>query len=91
MSKVNVLKGNVKGVSHDFPAEIMTARKRLYPKLKELKAPHGNNASLRYPARLVVKGTTVEDEFPNWCQFLHKRYNTQGELERSGSDVTPEL
>ena len=89
MSKVNVLKGTGKGVSRDFPAEIMAARKRLYPKLKELKATHGKDASLRYPAKLVVKGTTVEDEFPNWFHFLHKRYNTQGGLERSGSDVSP--
>ena len=88
MSKVNVLKGAGKGVSRDFPAEIMAARKRLYPKLKELKATHGKDASLRYPAKLVVKGTTVEDEFPNWSHFLHKRYNTQGGLERAGSDVS---
>ena len=89
MTKVNVLKGTGKGVSRDFPAEIMAARKRLYPKLKELKATHGKDASLHYPAKLVVKGTTVEDEFPNWFHFLHKRYNTQGGLERSGSDVSP--
>ena len=73
MSKVNVLKGTGKRLSRDFPTEIMAARKCLYPRLKELKATQGKDASLRYPVRLVVKGTPVEDESPNWLHVLHKR------------------
>ncbi|MEW8542105.1 MAG: hypothetical protein AB2693_01105, partial [Candidatus Thiodiazotropha sp.] len=52
-----------------------------------VKSDASKHASLRNPARLVVKGTTVEDEFPNWFHFLHKKYNSQSGPERSGSDA----
>lgn len=74
MSKVSELKGTGKGITRDFPIEILSARRRLYPKLRELRVTHGSQASIRYPAKIVVNGTTVEDEFPNWFHFLNKRY-----------------
>ena len=48
----------------------MTARQRLMQRYRTEKQS-GSKVSIEYPARLVVNGRTVADEFPDWYQTLN--------------------
>ena len=63
------LKGTQYSVNQDFPVEIRNARGRLWTEFCKARA-EGHRASIVYPARLVVNGQTVRDEFPRWSNWL---------------------
>ena len=71
--KVLDLVGNIAGtpfrVSLDYPAEIRSAWGRLwkeYHDAREAKLA----AKIAYPAKLVINGNVVRDEFPGWSQAI---------------------
>ena len=66
-------------ISRDYPREIAEARSRLWPKYKELKASNpARTVRIGYPAKLILKGQTVLDEFPDWGTVLDKsRHNPE--------------
>lgn len=86
MKNVYKLKGTSYVIDRDYPKEIVAARKRLWPKFKQARAAQpGAKVSIQFPAKLVVNGTTVENEFPDWFEYLrgsrdtylrHVRYKT---------------
>ena len=61
-------------VDYDLPKEISVARKALWSELKALKT---NNPRVKcqiiYPAKLVVDGKVVRDEFPDWYSYERQR------------------
>ncbi|MES9880124.1 MAG: hypothetical protein ABW185_04505 [Sedimenticola sp.] len=69
MSKVRHLKGTGFGVDRDYPREIVDARKKLYPGFK-LARETQKRPAIKYPARLVVDGKTIQDEFPDWYDTM---------------------
>ena len=71
-----MLKGTGYSVTKDYPKEIVAARQRLLPMFKAERQNSNNRVSLEYPARLVVNGRCIKDEFPDWFQVLeYDRYN----------------
>lgn len=75
LSAAYMLKGSNFSVTRDYPKEIVTARQRLMPKLKLERQNKNNRVSLEYPARLLINGRVVADEFPDWYSVLeHDRY-----------------
>ena len=70
-----MLKGSGFSVTKDYPKEIVAARQRLLPLFKAERQNRNNKVSLEYPARLVVNGRVIKDEFPDWYQVLeYDRY-----------------
>ena len=72
MSNVGKLKGTNYSVDYDFPKEISDARKRIWPKLKDVRKqnPHAK-PKIIYPAKLVVpNGIVLHDEFPDWNDVM---------------------
>ena len=75
LSASYMLRGSGYSVTRDYPREIVTARQRLMPRYRTEKQNSGNKVSIEYPAKLVVNGRTVADEFPDWHQTLsYDRY-----------------
>ena len=64
-----MLKATNFSVSRDYPKEILSARKRLIPRFK-LERQNKNKVSIEYPAKLVVNGRVIADEFPDWYIML---------------------
>lgn len=64
-----MLRGSGYSVTRDYPKEIVAARQRLMPRFRT-ERQNGHRVSIEYPARLVVNGKTVADEFPDWYQTL---------------------
>lgn len=70
-----MLKGSRFSISRDFPKEIVAARQRLMPRYRAERINRNNKVSIEYPAKLVVNGRVVADEFPDWFQVLgYDRY-----------------
>lgn len=61
-------------VNRDYPAEISTARSKLWPSFKDAKRnnPRGS-VKLVYPAKLIVNGRVEQDEFPDWNDIMSGR------------------
>lgn len=75
LSAAYMLKGSNFSVTRDYPKEIVAARQRLMPRLKLERQNKNNKVSLEYPARLLINGRVVADEFPDWYSVLeHDRY-----------------
>ena len=75
LGTVYMLKGTGYSVTKDYPKEIVAARQRLMPLFKSERQNRNNKVSIEYPARLVVNGRVIADEFPDWYQVLeHDRY-----------------
>ena len=69
LSSAYMLRGSGYSVTRDYPKEIVSARQRLMPRFRTERL-NGQKVSIEYPARLVVNGRTVADEFPEWYQIL---------------------
>ena len=70
-----MLKGSGFSVTKDYPKEMVAARQRLLPLFKAERQNRSNKVSLENPARLVVNGRVIKDEFPDWYQVLeYDRY-----------------
>ena len=70
-----MLKGSGYSVTRDYPKETVAARQRLMLIFKSERQNRNNKVSIEYPARLVVNGRVIKDEFPDWHQVLeYDRY-----------------
>ena len=71
MSNCRKLKGTFFSVNRDYPAEIVEARKALYPMYKEFRDQNRyNKVSIQYPGKLIVNGVVKHDMFPNWSEIM---------------------
>jgi hypothetical protein len=71
MANARNLAGTRYGIDRDYPYEIRTARKALWPAYKEYRSRKGNKVQLKYPAALYVNHRLVEDAFPGWELLLN--------------------
>lgn len=73
MSRVGNLRDTQYFIDRDYPREVTEARRRLWPRFKAAKAEHrqsGGTVQIQFPAKLVVNGTVVCDEFPKWGEVM---------------------
>ena len=71
MSKANMLKGTPFSICYDLPKEINEARKKLWDEVKSIKSKRPSaRVQIVYPAKLVVEGKIVRDEFPDWGDII---------------------
>ena len=77
MSKAHMFKNTPFSVAYDLPKEINEARKKLWDELRSIKrADPRAKFQILYPAKLIVDGKLVRDEFPDWGAVLHKSRTT---------------
>lgn len=73
MSRAHLLKSTPFSVGYDLPKEINEARKKLWVELKSIKnSKPSAKYQILYPAKLIVDGKLVRDEFPDWGDVLHR-------------------
>ena len=62
LGKAYLLKGSQFSIDRDYPAEILNARKQLWPRFKELKQTKRvrDTITIRYPAQLVKIGKLLK-------------------------------
>lgn len=69
------------GINRDYPPEIVNARSKLWADYKSEKAKQRRREGsvyIGFPAKLVVEGKVVRDEFPDWKDILRgSRVNSQ--------------
>ena len=71
MNKAFMLKNTPFSISYDLPKEINEARKRLWSELRTIKANKPFvKFQILYPAKLLVEGKVVRDEFPDWGKVM---------------------
>ena len=71
MSNAHLLKGTPYSVDRDLPKEINVARKRLWSEVKFIKERNPRaKCQIIYPAKLLVDGKLVRNEFPDWSEAL---------------------
>ncbi len=63
------LKGSACSVGRDYQHEIVEARKRLLPAIRQARDAR-KKTIVKYPARLVVNWQTIVDEFPDWGETM---------------------
>lgn len=66
------LKGSAFSVSSDYPAEIRQARGKLWRECSQARAAN-IAANIAYPAKLIIGGQVVRDEFPGWAMAISGR------------------
>ncbi|MEW8548173.1 MAG: hypothetical protein AB2693_32115 [Candidatus Thiodiazotropha sp.] len=66
-----MLKGSNYSVTRDYPKEIIAARQNLMPQFKAERQNRNNKVTIEYPAKLIVNGKIVADEFPDWYPVLN--------------------
>ena len=65
------LAGTLLSVNRDYPAEIVEARRSLYPMYKDWRDQNRyNKVSIQYPAKLIVNGQVKHDMFPDWSEVM---------------------
>ena len=65
------LKDTPFGINRDYPKEIINARSKLWPMFKKARDDNRNgNVYIGYPAKLIVNGKVISDQFPNWRNVL---------------------
>ena len=80
-------KGSDKGVSRNYPQEIINARKPLSTEMKALKANYpSSKISIQYPAKLVIDGRIHMDMFPEWREYMRRDRLKTGTLDDESSD-----
>lgn len=71
MERAHMLKNTRFSIGYDLPKEINAARKKLWDELKAIKSRQpGAKTQIIYPAKLVVDGKVVRDEFPDWNEAM---------------------
>jgi hypothetical protein len=71
VSRAKMLKGTNFNINRDFPKEIASARKLLWPKYKFLRNEYPESViSIAYPAKLIKDGKVVANVFPNWDYIM---------------------
>ena len=73
LSHASRLQGTNKGISRDYPQEIIKARKPLRAEMKALKQSQPEaKISIQYPAKLVIDGRVHMDMFPQWREYMKR-------------------
>ena len=72
MDAAYMLRGTNFSVSRDYPKEIVAARRRLMPRFKAERENRNNKVSIEYPAKLIVNGKVIADEFADWYPALER-------------------
>ena len=85
------LKGSSFAMREDFPAEIRTARGKLWDDFKNAKSQN-LRARIVYPAKLVVDERVVRDMFPEWGRWAMVGYEENRDrdtarIPRSGTPI----
>lgn len=90
LSQAYKLKGTNCGINRDFPPEIAQARSRLWGNYKQARAdsPKGT-VHIAYPAKLMVKGHVVQDEFPSWKYYTHTLRKEKAKIPEPKPDDVP--
>ena len=71
MNRAHMLKNSPFSVGYDLPKEINEARKRLWDELKSIKTTNPRaRFQILYPAKLIVEGRLVRDEFPDRIEII---------------------
>ena len=72
MSETRRLRNTGYAVDRDYPPEIAAARKKLWPDVKQRRsaASSSDSIQLKFPAKIVVNGQVVRDEFPHWQETI---------------------
>ena len=71
MSSAYRLKNTPFSIDYDLPKEISVARKILWNEAKAIKSKDPRaKTQIVYPAKLLVDGKAVRDEFPDWAAVL---------------------
>ena len=73
MSRAHMLRNTPFSVCYDLPKEINEARKKLWSELKSIRSTKPRvRFQILYPAKLIVEGKLVRDEFPDWGDTLYR-------------------
>ncbi|KAL4222865.1 hypothetical protein ACF0H5_018905 [Mactra antiquata] len=75
MRNARNLAGTRYAVDRDYPIEVRTARKKLWPIYKDYRTNKNNRVSLRYPVALVVNDRVVCNKFPYWDDIMNSSAN----------------
>ena len=67
------LKGTSYAIHEDYPAEIRSARGKLWGDFCKARSEN-RKARIVYPAKLIVDGTVVKDMFPAWNRWTLSEY-----------------
>ena len=88
LAEAHTLQGTDIGINRDYPDEIVKARSRLWAdyKAEKPKYPRGK-VFIGFPAKLVVDGEVVRDEFPDWQTIMKGSRNATSD---SGKSTVPE-
>ncbi len=73
MNGVGNLRDTPYFIDRDYPKEIVDARKRIWPKYKAARAESIQTRAtvrIQFPAKLVVDGRVIHDEFPYWSETM---------------------
>ena len=93
MNETRRLKDTGYAIDRDYPPEIAAARKKLWPEVKQRRstASSSDSIQLKFPAKIVVNGRVVRDEFPHWQDALKSnvdadfRYILQEDMQRASA------
>ena len=90
MSVTHKLAGTSFSVNRDFPPEITTARKELWPQYKQLKTKNPSaKVRIQFPAKPVMNLKVICDMFPEWRQTINTpRVNTSPSCSATINTVT---
>ena len=71
MSRAYMLKNTPFSIGYDLPKEIKDARKRLWDEVKRIRQTSPRvKFQIVYPAKLLIEGRVVRDEFPDWGKVM---------------------
>ena len=71
LANAKKLKNTNFGINRDYPKEIISARSTLWPTFKKARADNPNGSVyIGYPAKLIVNGRVLADQFPEWRKVL---------------------
>lgn len=92
ISRARRLKGSNYSINKDFPPEIASARKTLWPTFKSIKQRYPDSRTvLAYPAKVIRDGDVVLDRFPDWDDVMNhsniSKQKTADSLSRARSNT----
>ena len=73
MSRARLLKNLPFSIGYDLPKEIKEARKKLWEEVRHIRQTSPRvKFQILYPAKLLVEGKIVRDEFPDWGKAMQE-------------------
>ena len=71
MSRAYIVRNTPFSIGYDLPKEIKEARKKLWDQVKRIRQTSPRiKFQIVYPAKLIVEGRIVRDEFPDWGKVM---------------------